>query len=218
MAQRLVDLLKNQFALAVLETHAQHGDETVVLDPGSWHEVCRYLRDAPPSQMNMLTDLTAVDYPDRDPRFEVVAHLYSLNHGHRLRLKTRVGDRNGESAAVDSLSDLWGSANWLERECWDMLGVQFIGHPDLRRILLYPEFVGHPLRKDYPAERIQPLVPYRQDIDNDKIAPFGRHEGMPFGRQTHQNLIAEGSDPELFPESLAAQPGRANGAGDRVPR
>jgi NADH-quinone oxidoreductase subunit C len=210
MAQRLVDLLKNQFALAVLETHAQHGDETVVLDPGSWHEVCRYLRDAPPAQMDMLTDLTAVDYPDRDPRFEVVAHLYSLNHGHRLRLKTRVGDRNGEGAAVDSLADLWGSANWLERECWDMFGVGFIGHPDLRRILLYPEFVGHPLRKDYPAERIQPLVPYRTDIDNDKIAPFGKHEGMPFGRQTHQNLIAEGSDPELFPESLVAQPSRVH--------
>src|SRR5688500_3027560 len=97
MAQRLVDLLKNQFALAVLETHAQHGDETVVLDPGSWHEVCRFLRDAPPAQMNMLTDLTAVDFPERDPRFEIVAHLYSLQHGHRLRLKTRVGDRTGRT-------------------------------------------------------------------------------------------------------------------------
>ena len=218
MAQRLVDLLKNQFALAVLETHAQHGDETVVLDPGSWHEVCRYLRDAPPAQMDMLTDLTAVDYLDRDPRFEVVAHLYSLNHGHRLRLKTRVGDRTGEGAAVDSLTDLWGSANWLERECWDMLGVRFVGHPDLRRILLYPEFVGHPLRKDYPAERIQPLVPYLTDINNEKLLPFGKHEGMPFGRQTHQNVIAEGSDPELFPESLAAQPSRPHDAADRVPR
>jgi len=208
MAQRLVDLLKNQFALAVLETHAQHGDETVVLDPGSWHEVCRFLRDAPPAQMNMLTDLTAVDFPDRDPRFEVVAHLYSLNHGHRLRVKTRVGDQNGEGAAVDSLSDLWGSANWMERECWDMFGIQFVGHPDLRRILMYPEFIGHPLRKDYPAERIQPLVPYRENINNDKIAPFGRYEGMPFGRQTHQAVITDGSDPELFPESLEPKPAR----------
>jgi NADH-quinone oxidoreductase subunit C len=203
MAQRLVDLIKNQFALAVLETHAQHGDETVVLDPGSWHEVCRFLKDAPPAQMNMLTDLTAVDYPDRDPRFEVVAHLYSLNHGHRLRLKTRIGDQNGEHAAVDSLTDLWGSANWMERECWDMFGVRFNGHPDLRRILLYPEFIGHPLRRDYPADRIQPLVPYRDEPNINKIAPFDRHEGMPFGRQTHQagSLLGNGSDPELFPES-----------------
>ena len=202
MAQRLVDLLKNQFALAVLETQAQHGDETVVLAPGNWHEVCRYLRDAPPAQMNMLIDLTAVDYPDRDPRFEVVAHLYSLQHGHRLRLKTRVGDRNGEDVSVDSLSDLWGSANWMERECWDMFGIRFVGHPDLRRILLYPEFVGHPLRRDYPAERIQPLVPYLTNIANEKVAPFGRDEGMSFGRQTHQTALGDGSDPELFPEAL----------------
>ena len=208
MAQRLVELLKHQFALAVLETHAQHGDETVVLDPGSWHDVCRYLRDAPPAQMHMLTDLTAVDYPDRDPRFEVVAHLYSLTHGHRLRVKTRVGDASGENVAVDSLTDLWGSANWLERECWDMFGIRFNGHPDLRRILLYPEFVGHPLRRDYPAERIQPLVPYRAEANNEKLAPFDRHEGMPFGRQTHQTVIGSAgesridADPELFPESV----------------
>jgi NADH-quinone oxidoreductase subunit C len=203
MAQRLVDLLKNQFALAVLETHAQHGDDTVVLDRGSWHEVCRFLRDAPPSQMNMLIDLTAVDYPDRDPRFEVVAHLHSLHHGHRLRVKTRVGDQNGEGVQVDSLTDLWGSANWMERECFDMFGIEFVGHPDLRRILMYPEFVGHPLRRDYPAERIQPLVPYRTGENNDKIAPFGRFEGMSFGRQTHQQqgLLGNESDPELFPES-----------------
>lgn len=204
MAQRLVDLLKNQFALAVLETHAQHGDETVVLDPGSWHEVCRFLRDAPAAQMNMLMDLTAVDYPDRDPRFEVVAHLYSLQHGHRLRLKARVGDQSGEDAAVASLTDLWGSANWMERECWDMFGIRFVGHPDLRRILLYPEFIGHPLRRDYPADRIQPLVPYRAEANNEKVAPFGRDEGMPFGRQTHQNVPGNGSDPELFPESVDA--------------
>jgi NADH-quinone oxidoreductase subunit C len=212
MAQRLVDLLKNQFALAVLETHAQHGDETVVLDPGSWHEVCRFLREAPPVQMNMLTDLTAVDYPERDPRFEVVAHLYSLQHGHRLRLKTRVGDRNGEGASVDSLTDLWGSANWMERECFDMFGIRFVGHPDLRRILMYPEFEGHPLRRDYPAERIQPLVPYREGVNNEKLPPFSSFEGMPFGRQTHQEsgALGSGSDPELFPESLLQ-----NGSGVR---
>lgn len=203
MAQRLVDLLKNQFALAIRETYTQHGDETVVLDPGSWHEVCRFLLEAPAAQMNMLIDLTAVDFPERDPRFEVVAHLYSLHHGHRLRLKTRVGDRNGEEAAVDSLSDLWGSANWMERECWDMFGVGFVGHPDLRRILMYPEFIGHPLRRDYPADRIQPLVPYRTVPNIDKLPPFDKHEGMSFGRQTHQSaVLGDGSDPELFPESI----------------
>jgi NADH-quinone oxidoreductase subunit C len=91
----------------------------------------------------------------------------------------------------------------MERECWDMFGVRFNGHPDLRRILMYPEFIGHPLRRDYPADRIQPLVPYRDEPNINKIAPFDRHEGMPFGRQTHQSasLLGNGSDPELFPES-----------------
>src|SRR5690606_341290 len=106
-------------------------------------------------------DLTAVDYPEREPRFEVVSHVYSLELGHRLRLKTRVGDLEGNSADVDSLTSLWASASWLEREAYDMFGIRFVGHPDLRRILLYPEFEGHPLRKDYPADRIQPLIPFR---------------------------------------------------------
>ena len=140
----------------------------------------------------MLMDLTAVDFPDREPRFEVVAHFYSLEKGHRLRLKARVGDAEGDGAEIDTLTDLWASANWLERECWDMFGVVFKGHPDLRRILMYPEFEGHPLRKDYPADKIQPLVPYL-DIENiEKLPPFGPDEGMSFGRQTHAEREDEG--------------------------
>jgi NADH-quinone oxidoreductase subunit C len=167
-----------------------------VLAPGRWKEVCAFLKDNPQSDMNMLTDLTAVDYPDREPRFEVVAHLYSLNRGHRLRLKARVGDRDGETVEIDTLTELWASANWLERECFDMLGVKFLGHPDLRRILLYPEFEGHPLRKDYPAEKIQPLLQYRDEPNIDKVAPFGVDEGMSFGRQTHKFGI-QGEDDDL---------------------
>jgi NADH-quinone oxidoreductase subunit C len=157
-----------------------------VLAPGRCKHAAAFLRDNPESDMNMLVDLTAVDYPDRDPRFEIVAHLHSLNRGHRLRMKARVGDPEGETVEIDSLTELWGSANWLERECYDMFGVKFLGHPDLRRILLYPEFEGHPLRKDYPAEKIQPLLPYRDVPNIDKVAPFGPDEGMSFGRQTHK--------------------------------
>lgn len=185
MAKILVDLITKTFPSAVLETSAQHGDETVVLKPASWHAVAKLLRDDPRASMDMLVDLTAVDYPDRDPRFDVVAHLYSLSKGYRLRLKAKVGDPEGELAEIDTLTDLWASANWAEREAFDMFGIHFVGHPDLRRILLYPEFSGHPLRKDYPAERIQPLVPYREIPDIDKIEPFGPDEGMSFGRQTH---------------------------------
>jgi len=186
MSKALVNLVQLRFPSAVLETHAQFGDETLVLQPEKWREVCGFLRDSPQADMSILVDLTAVDYPDREPRFEVVAHLYSLNRGHRLRLKARVGDEDGDAAEIDTLTDLWGAANWLERECWDMFGLRFRGHPDLRRILLYPEFVGHPLRKDYPADRIQPLMAYREVPNTEKLAPFGLEEGMPFGRQTHE--------------------------------
>lgn len=185
MSKALIELVKKNFPDAVLESHSQLGDDTVVLAPGRWKEVARFLKENPQSDMAMLTDLTAVDYQDRDPRFEVVAHLYSLSRGHRLRIKARVGDRDGETVELDSLTELWGSANWLERECFDMFGVKFLGHPDLRRILLYPEFEGHPLRKDYPAEKIQPLLPYRDVPNIEKVAPFGPDEGMSFGRQTH---------------------------------
>jgi NADH-quinone oxidoreductase subunit C len=185
MAKALIDLIERQFPGAVIESTSFRGDDTVVVEAASWHAVAKFLRDDPRANMQMLVDLTAVDYPERDPRFEVVVHLYSLAKGHRLRMKTRVGDRSGESVHVDTLTDLWASANWAEREAYDLLGVVFTGHPDLRRILLYPEFEGHPLRKDYPAERIQPLVEYRDVPNTQKIAPFGVDEGMPFGRQTH---------------------------------
>ena len=125
----------------------------------------------------------------------MVAHLASLTLGHRLRAKATVGRRDGSRAEIDSWSGLWGAANWAERECFDMFGIIFRGHPDLRRILLYPEFVGHPLRRDYPAQHIQPLVPFR-DVDNiEKLPPFGRTEGMSFGRQTH-NLWLSSDAPD----------------------
>ena len=107
---------------------------------------------------DMLLDVTAVDWPDRTPRFEVVYHFYSTVHHVRIRVKTRVAL---EDPVVDSLSALYGSAHFAERECHDMYGIAFRGNPDLRPILLYEGFVGHPLRKDYPKTREQPLVPYR---------------------------------------------------------
>jgi NADH-quinone oxidoreductase subunit C len=194
MAKALVELLQKQFPADVLETLSLAGDETVVVYAPRWKDVARFLRDDARADMNMLVDLTAVDYPSRTPRFEVVAHFYSLGRGHRLRLKARVGGPDGEDAEIDTLTDLWASANWAERECFDMFGVRFKGHPDLRRILLYPEFEGYPLRRDYPAERIQPLVPYREIPDIDKIAPFGVDEGMSFGRQTHARSHADEDD------------------------
>ncbi|MCA9629517.1 MAG: NADH-quinone oxidoreductase subunit C [Gemmatimonadetes bacterium] len=191
MSQRVVDQVKKQFPGAVLESHAQHGDDTIVVDPDKWAEIARFLKESPKTSMEMLTDLTAVDYPEREPRFEVVAHLYSLSKGHRLRMKARVGDADGNHVEIPSVEPLWASANWMERECYDLFGVVFKGHPDLRRILMYPEFEGHPLRKDYPANRTQPLIEYRDAPNIEKLPPFGNDEGMSFGRQTHQFMNDE---------------------------
>ncbi|MCC6645460.1 MAG: NADH-quinone oxidoreductase subunit C [Polyangiaceae bacterium] len=186
MSKALQQKLTARFGARILAATSQHGDEAVVVAPADWREVHLFLRDDPSSQMQMLIDLCGVDYPDREPRFEVVTHLYSLTKKHRLRVKTAVGDADGDDAVVDSLLSVWRSADWMEREAFDMFGVRFAGHPDLRRILTYPEFEGHPLRKDYPAARTQPLVPYREGAGvQGKLAPFGADEGMPFGRQTH---------------------------------
>ena len=149
--RRLIDT----HASALVSTHANLGDATASVDPAHLVEVMRFLRDDPDCEFDMLTDLTAVDYLGEEPRFEVVYHLYSVPKNRRLRVKARVAEGAPEIA---TLCELWPSANWMEREVWDLYGIRFAGHPDLRRILLYDEFEGHPLRKDYPKERRQPLV------------------------------------------------------------
>jgi len=143
------------FPRAVLATHADLGDATALVERGSLLELMRLLRDEPGLDFEMLTDLTAVDWLGQEPRFEVVYHLYSVKQNHRVRIKSRVPENDPEIA---SLVSLWPSADWMEREVWDLYGIRFRGHPDLRRILLYEEFEGHPLRKDYPKEKRQPLV------------------------------------------------------------
>ncbi len=140
---------------AVTSTHAHLGDATAVVAASRLMEVMRYLRDDRELAFEMLMDVCAVDYLPRVPRFEVVYHLYSIVKNHRLRVKVLV---DGKTPSVPSVVKLWLSANWMEREVFDLYGIRFEGHPDLRRILLYEEFEGHPLRKDYPKERRQPLV------------------------------------------------------------
>ena len=149
--RRLIEALPD----AVLETHAHVGDATACVDPERVVEVARLLRDDSALEFEMLTDVTAVDYLGEEPRFEMVYHFYSVARNRRLRIKARVPE---EPAEIDSLVDVYASANWMEREVWDLYGIRFKGHPDLRRILLYEQFEGHPLRKDYPKEKRQPLV------------------------------------------------------------
>ena len=148
--------LKQRFAPVILGQHTAHGEDTCTVERASWREVMQFLRDDPDLQYNVLMDLTVVDYlaMPRDARYEVVAHLYSLTHNQRIRLKAPVPDSDPR---IDSLMPVWEGANWFEREAYDMFGISFDGHPDLRRILLYKGFEGHPLRKDYPQEKEQPL-------------------------------------------------------------
>ncbi len=187
MSQLVLDKLKARFGTAILETHSDFGDDTAVIEPSQWKQVCRFLREDPALDFDLPVDLCGVDYPDRVPRMEVVMHLYSIAKRHRVRLKARVGDEDMEGAEIESVTSIWPGMNWLERETFDMSGVRFRGHPDLRRILMYPEFEGHALQRTYAANHTQPLVAYRTDdeagVPLQKLAPFGEDEGMPFGRK-----------------------------------
>ena len=147
--------LVQNFPDHILGHHQDHGDETVLVRPEALLSVAAFLKEEPALDFNVLMDLTAVDYLGRQPRFEVVYHFYSLEHRARLRVKVPLHETNPE---VDSLTPFWKAANWYEREVWDMFGIRFTGHPGLKRILLYEEFEGHPLRKDYPIKRRHPLV------------------------------------------------------------
>lgn len=143
--------LREQFGPALLEVKVWRNETTVVLAPQDLVRVCQFLRDDPDLAFDFLSDVTGVDrlmLPEPSPRFEVVYHVYSLQYRRRLRLKVRVGD----GQAVSTVTELWPTANWHEREVYDLFGVPFEGHPDLRRILTPDDWEGHPLRKDYPVE------------------------------------------------------------------
>ncbi len=126
------------------------GDWTIMVPPAKILDVARHLRDAGDARFDYLSDLTATDWPPRtaDGRFDVIYMLYSVRLRHRVRLKVKVG----EGQPLASVTGLWPAANWLEREVYDMFGVNFAGHPDRRRILMPDDWQGHPQRKDYPLE------------------------------------------------------------------
>ncbi len=139
----LVRRFRERFGEAIREAWLDRKQSILVVAAEKLREIALYARDE--EKFDMLTDLTAVDWPRREKRFDVVLNLYSFSRNERLRLKAHAG----EGEKVPSVTSVWGTANWLERECYDMFGIIFEGHPDLRRILLPEEWQGHPLRKDY---------------------------------------------------------------------
>jgi NADH-quinone oxidoreductase subunit C len=153
--EKLLPQVRNLLGDKVRETHCHRGDETIVVDAADIVDVLGKLRADKDLDFEILMDLCGVDYKPRRPRYEVVYHLVSYEKRHRLRVKVKV---DGPDARVPTVSHLWPGANWFEREAWDMYGIVFDGHPDLRRLLMYEQFEGHPLRKDYPVTKRQPLV------------------------------------------------------------
>jgi len=150
--------LKNKFPQQVKETFISLGMEVAVIDKEALFEVMSFLKEKP-QDYAMLLDLTCVDYLGEEPRFEMVYHLFSLSSNRKLRIKARVSEKEPRIA---SLTPLWRNANWLEREVYDLFGIEFVGHPDLRRIFMYDGFEGHPLRKDYPLRLRQPRIKFRK--------------------------------------------------------
>jgi NADH-quinone oxidoreductase subunit C len=167
----LTTLLKQEFPDDVTDFHAHRDDETVVIKRDALEAVCRFLRDDTRCSFEIMMDLTAVDRLEMNetPRFEMVYHFKSLTHARRLRLKVRLAE---DDCKIASIHHLWKAVDWYERECFDMFGIVFEGHPDLRRILMYDEFEGHPLRKDYPIDKQQPLMELKEVAERHV---YGRH-------------------------------------------
>ncbi len=143
-----LDALRERFPDAVLEAVCYADEVTALVPRERVQEILRFLHDDPRTAFDLLADQTAADWPDRERRFDVIYHLYSIPRNHRLRLKCHVG----EGEAVATATAIYHAANWHEREIFDLFGIHFEGHPDLRRILLPDEWRGHPLRKEYPLE------------------------------------------------------------------
>jgi len=143
-----VEKLKGKFPNSILEVTTFRGETTVEVAREEIFEICKFLRSDPDLQFDLLTDLCGLDLLPQTPRFGIAYLLCSVKNGQRLRLKTRVG----EQESIPSIESIWKVANWYEREAYDLFGIRFENHPDLRRILLWDGYEGYPLRKDYPAQ------------------------------------------------------------------
>jgi NADH-quinone oxidoreductase subunit C len=154
----ILEQVQAKFAADVAESFDQKGDALVYIKRESLAKVMKALKEDAVFDFDMVMEIFAVDYlhwEEKAERFEVVYNLYSTTKHHRLFVKVRVPEKD---AALESVTPLWPAADWFERETWDMYGISFKGHPNLKRILMYEGFQGHALRKDYPYNKRQPLI------------------------------------------------------------
>lgn len=154
----IVQLIQKEYPLYFISHHRFRGDRTVVIKRDGLLQIIALLKDDPRLDFNFLMDLTAADYPGRENRFEVVYHLMSYKNKTRIRIKVPLSEKD---LKIDTISKLYETANWFEREVMEFFGISFKGHPDPRKLFLYDEFKGHPLRKDYRFDKRQPLIEYR---------------------------------------------------------
>jgi NADH-quinone oxidoreductase subunit C len=160
MAKAVIEALLERFPKIVSgPSEGPGGDDCAFVKKEHIAEVCAFLKDDPNLQFNAAPYITAVDYLGQEPRFEVVYNLLSTRTNRRVRLRVKVPEGD---PVLPSVTPVWRGANWFERYCWDMYGLHFTGHPDPRRLFMYEEFVGHPLRKDYPLRGRQPLTEERE--------------------------------------------------------
>ncbi len=181
----IAERLRAEFPDEIISSYSNQGQVAVILRAGRIVDILRWLRDTDDLQMNHLRSLCGVDNVRRkDPglsRFEVVYNLYSIPHRHEIRLRVELGDKD---PAIDSVVGLWVGADWLERETFDLMGIRFNGHPDLRRVLLPEDWKGHPLRKDYPLKGkeewagLTELLEKVKELDQFGFDPAGHAHGQ----------------------------------------
>jgi NADH-quinone oxidoreductase subunit C len=177
-ANSIIEMLTPQVPGASFEAGQSVDFATIYVPAASLVETCRALRETPSLRFNVLLEVTAADYLPREPRFEVVYHLLSIPNRLRLRVKVRVRS-NEIDGVVPTAQSVWPAAGWPEREVWDMFGIVFAGHTDLRRLLMPEDWEGHPARKDYPvqirkpAQTYEPLeiteAEFKANIERDRV-------------------------------------------------
>jgi len=202
--EELKEIITAALGESVVETSQSRGELSVQVKRADIESVLTYLRDNVNCQFKQLVDLCGVDYPEREERFEVVYNMLSMTHNRRIRVKVRTG---GEP--VPSAVGVFSTAGWFERECWDMYGVPFEGHPDLRRILTDYGFEGHPLRKDFP---LTGFVEMRYDDEKKRVV----YEPVKMTQEfrTFDFLSPwEGDMPAVLPGDEKAEQAEAEGEG-----
>lgn len=179
MQQKVLEDLKSEFGGKITETFFNYGMPVALVDSGAWHDIVAWLKNHESWAFNHFIDITAVDYKGRqdDWRYEVVLHLRSHSNNVKVRLKTRLGEEN---PALATLTDLFVGASWSEREVYDLMGVTFEGHPRMTRLLNPDDFVGHPLRKDFPVKGLhRGSFPRGTVISNKRREPVNAKQTKP---------------------------------------